>query len=488
MKLHRMVLTNYRGITHREIEFPDRGVVVVSGDNEIGKSSMIEALDLLLQAKDRSSKKEVKQVKPTHADVGAEITAEISTGPYRFVYRKRFHKRCETELTILAPRREQLTGDEAHERVLAILEETVDTCLWQAQRVLQSASTTAADLSGCDALARALDIAAGDAVTLSGAEPLLVERVEEEYLHYFTRPGRPTGEWAAATNRLRAADEELARCAAAIAEVDDAVRRHSTLTEELARLAAERAEAKAALETAQAAADAVAALRAQLKEAELVATAAQAAHTNSVTAVNDRQRLRAMVEEKSRVIADLRAAVAEAAELLSTGVEVRDEAEAAAEEARSAVETAQARAERARSAVDRLNDRDEADRILAQLAKMTAAQRELDRVTAELDRIALTAEGMRAIETAQSAVDVAAGQAALASAHLELQAVADVEIRLGDATVALAAGQTWSTSLSAETDIEIPAVLTARLTPGTSAAQTQAKLDAAQQLLADALA
>ena len=93
MKLHRLVLTNYRGITHREIEFPDHGVVVVSGANEIGKSSMIEALDLLLDSKDRSTKKEVKQVKPTHADVGAEITAEISTGPYRFIYRKRFHKK-----------------------------------------------------------------------------------------------------------------------------------------------------------------------------------------------------------------------------------------------------------------------------------------------------------------------------------------------------------------------------------------------------------
>ena len=91
MKLHRLVLTNYRGITHREIEFPDRGVVVISGANEVGKTSMVEALDLLFDAKDRSSKKEVKQVKPTHADVGAEITAEISAGAYRFVYHKRFH-------------------------------------------------------------------------------------------------------------------------------------------------------------------------------------------------------------------------------------------------------------------------------------------------------------------------------------------------------------------------------------------------------------
>ena len=75
MKLHRLILRNYRGISFRDIEFPDRGVVVVSGANEIGKSSMIEALDLLLDSKDRSTKKEVKQVKPTHVDEGAEITA-----------------------------------------------------------------------------------------------------------------------------------------------------------------------------------------------------------------------------------------------------------------------------------------------------------------------------------------------------------------------------------------------------------------------------
>ena len=117
MKLHRLVLKNYRGVDHREIEFPDQGVVVVTGANEIGKSSMIEALDLLLESKDRSTKKEVKQVKPTHADVGSEVTAEITTGPYRFVYHKRFHKKPETQLTVLEPRREQLSGDEAHDRV-----------------------------------------------------------------------------------------------------------------------------------------------------------------------------------------------------------------------------------------------------------------------------------------------------------------------------------------------------------------------------------
>ena len=193
MRLHRLILDNYRGITHREIVLPDSGVIVVSGANEIGKSSMIEAIDLLLEAKDRSTKREVKQVKPTHADVGAEVTAEISSGPYRFVYRKRFHKKCETELTVLAPCREQLTGDEAHERVRMILAETVDTDLWRAQRVLQAASTAPVDLSGCDALSRALDVAAGQSAALSGDEPLLVDRIDAEYARYFTSTGRSTG-------------------------------------------------------------------------------------------------------------------------------------------------------------------------------------------------------------------------------------------------------------------------------------------------------
>jgi hypothetical protein len=191
---------------------------------------MIEALDLLLESKDRSTKKEVKQTKPTHADVGSEVTAEISAGPYRFVYRKRFHKKCETELTVLAPRREQLTGDEAHERVCTMLGETMDADLWHAQRVLQAASTTAVNLAGCEALSRALDVAAGAADALSGTEPLLIERIDAEYARYFTPTGRPTGEWSAAVTKLREAENEVQRWATAVAEVEDRVRRHVELT------------------------------------------------------------------------------------------------------------------------------------------------------------------------------------------------------------------------------------------------------------------
>ncbi|MGA5465861.1 AAA family ATPase [Mycobacterium sp. NPDC050041] len=487
MKLHRLVLTNYRGIAHREIDFPDHGVVVVTGANEVGKSSMIEALDLLLEAKDRSAKKEVKQVKPTHADVGAEITAEISAGAYRFVYRKRFHKRAETQLTVLAPRREQLSGDEAHDRVRSMLAETVDLELWQAQRVLQSASTAAVDLSGSDALARALDVAAGEAATLSGAEPLLVDRIDQEYARYFTATGRPTGEWATATKQLNAADAEVARCAARVAEVDDAVTRHSALTAELAEVAAQRAQAHARLTASRAAAEAVAALRRQLAEADVVAGAASKTHAASLAALTERRRLRADVEERGTAVTALHAAVAEAAEDESTAREVHEAAEVAAEKAREAVTATQARVESARGVVDRLTQRDEADRLAGRVAKIDAARRELDRTAAELAGITVTDATMRAVEQAVLAVERAAGQAELASARIELAALADVTVAVTGEPVTLGAGETWAVNTTADTAVELPGVLTLRVVPGTPAAQTQATLDAAQGSLAEAL-
>ncbi|BBX31007.1 hypothetical protein MMAG44476_11591 [Mycolicibacterium mageritense DSM 44476 = CIP 104973] len=487
MKLHRLVLTNYRGITHREIEFPDQGVVVISGANEIGKSSMIEALDLLLEAKDRSAKKEVKQVKPTHADVGAEVSAEISTGPYRFVYRKRFHKRAETALTVLAPVREQLTGDEAHERVLAMLGETVDTELWRAQRVLQASSTAPVDLSGSDALARALDVAAGEAVTLSGDESLLIERIDDEYRRYFTATGRPTAEWGAAIKRLSVADGEVARCAAAVAEVDDAVRRHQELGAEVARLTAARDQAQQRLAAARTAADAVAVLQRQLAEAEVVAEAARATHSASLAALTERRRMRAEIDERAATIAQSEAALTAADEEADTAREVYEAAEDELEAAQRAVWEHEDRVEQARIALQRLADRDEADRLVARLNKIDTATRELDKAVCELAEITLDDAGMRAIEAAAVAVERAAGQAELASARIELVADEDVAVRVGDADVALQAGVAWSVSSTASTEVRVPGV-TMRVVPGTPAAETQSRLDAAQEVLAAALA
>ncbi|CDO05543.1 hypothetical protein C1S82_25665 [Mycolicibacterium cosmeticum] len=490
MKLHRLTLVNYRGVAHREIEFPDRGVVVISGANEIGKSSMIEALDLLLMAKDRSAKKEVKAVKPTHADVGSEVIAEISTGPYRFVYRKRFHKRAETELTVLAPRREQLTGDEAHERVLAMLDETVDTALWQAQRVLQATATAPVDLSGCDALSRALDVAAGagdDAGPAGDADPLLVDRIDAEYLAYFTQTGRPTGEWAAAIARLHQADEAVASCAAAVAEVDDAVARHEALTATVAERTTQVEVAETRLAQAREAAAAVQRLTAARDKAALIADAAKATSGMSTAAVAERDRLRAEIDERSVAAAELISVAAESARAQAA---LRDEhaaAEQAAITAEAEAETSRARVEAARGVVAALAARDEAARLAIRLARLDAAAAELQTIGTELAPIVITDALLREVEAAERAVERAADRAELASAHVELVALADLEVRTGQQSMVLVAGQQWSAGIAAPTEIDVAGVLSARVIPGADAVDTAAALEAARGALAEVL-
>jgi hypothetical protein len=484
MKLHRLALRNYRGISVRDIEFPDHGVVVVCGANEIGKSSMIEALDLLLEAKDRSTKKEVKQVKPTHTDEGAEITAVISTGPYRFEYYKRFHKRPETRLTVLTPSREQLTGDEAHDRVQAILGETVDTELWQAQRVLQSGSTASVDLSGCDALARALDAAAGQAATLSGTEPLLIDRIDAEFRQYFTATGRATGQWAAAVARLRAAQEHVTLCQTAVDEVDEAVVQHGSLAGDVTRLALERVTANARLAAATVAADAVAQLRGELAKARSLAEPAEMAKAASDAALGERRRLRAELAERSAAILTLEAAVHAAAADRIVADEVASAATTAVEAARLATDGCHVRVDAARAAVERIARRDEAKRLTGQLAKIDAVNGELRRVEDELSQITLSDEVMRDIELAALTTERAEAQAELASARVDLEAAAEIEVVVDGHPVTLTPGTAWSRHVTTSAEVELPGVVTVRIVPGTPAADSQDKLNRARQVLA----
>ncbi|PBA32545.1 hypothetical protein CKJ65_07275 [Mycobacterium intracellulare] len=488
MKLHRLILTNYRGISHREIEFPDHGVVVVCGANEIGKSSMIEALDLLLESRDRSTKKEVKQVKPTHSDVGSEVSAEISCGPYRFVYRKRFHKKCETELTIITPCREQLTGDEAHERVRAMLAETVDSDLWHAQRVLQSASTAAVDLSGCDALSRALDVAAGDSGGLCGTEPLLIERIDAEYARYFTPTGRPTGQWAAAIARLADAEAAVAECAAAVAEVDDRVARHAVLTEQVADFSQRRIAAGPRVAAAREAADRIAELTAQQREAQLVAAAAAATSAAATAAHTGRLQLLADIDARAAAVAETEAQAHQAASAHASARAEAEACDATLQRVTQVLADLRCRVDAARRAVDRLADLEEADRLSTRLAKVDAIERDSERIRAELSTITVTEELLRRIEDACAAADRIGDQLASTSAAIEFTAVADIHLVVGGEEIALAAGQSWSITATGPTEVEVSDVLTARVTPGATTLDIHAKHAAAQQETAAALA
>jgi len=185
MKLLRLRLANYRGIDESEVRFGPNGLTVVEGPNEAGKTCLSEAIGLLFDYLDSSKHRSVDVIRPVHRDVGTEIELEAKSGPYTFTYFKRFHKKPETTLTVVSPKRENHIGREAHERAEEILRETIDIDLWKALCIQQGEAVQQANLSRQTSLSAALDVAAGGH-RADPQEESLFDRVREEYGRYFT--------------------------------------------------------------------------------------------------------------------------------------------------------------------------------------------------------------------------------------------------------------------------------------------------------------
>ncbi|MFC5065154.1 AAA family ATPase, partial [Actinomycetospora atypica] len=249
MRLLRIRLREFRGVHDREVHLAEQGVTVLEGENEVGKTSTVAALDLLMDYRDSSTAADVKACAPAGRDAGPEVEAEFVTGGYHVVYRKRWLRRKLTELTVLAPAPEQHTGREAHDRMVAILDETIDRSLWRALRVEQNTPLGQADLGGHDALTRALDRAAAGGSGAGGAGPGqaadavaegLVERALAEVRRYHGGHHRPVGPLRAAIERLDAARGELEAATAGVAEVERDVDLRAELDREATALAEER--------------------------------------------------------------------------------------------------------------------------------------------------------------------------------------------------------------------------------------------------------
>jgi len=221
MRIHRITLRNYRGTVERTLNFRD-GVTVVEGRNEVGKSTLVEALRHLRLHKASTSRKEVRDTQPVGRDVGPEAEVELSTGEYHLTYCKQWLKGKKTELNITAPHPEKLSGDDAHERFLQVVAETTDDGLFEALEVAQGNSLGQANLARLPALRRALD---GTGPS-TGEHDALLEAVEKEYLRYFTPTGKPTGDYAQGQKDLEALTEKTRLLEAASQEIDSLTEKH----------------------------------------------------------------------------------------------------------------------------------------------------------------------------------------------------------------------------------------------------------------------
>lgn len=223
MRLLKVKLENVRGVDAVEVSFREDGVTIVEAPNESGKSTLLAAVDLLLDEKDSSGKKEVRGLQPVGRDVGSTVEVELTCGVTHLICRKTFNRQNQTTLHIHSPNPEQLTGTEAHDRLRQILEADFDEALYKALKIQQGRALVALSLGDSGALSSALDAAAGGSGT-SGGDALL-QRAKDVYETYYTEktgnPKKALTDLDGEVGKLESARDELdAKLKALQADVD----------------------------------------------------------------------------------------------------------------------------------------------------------------------------------------------------------------------------------------------------------------------------
>ncbi len=140
MIFHRLAVSHFKGIKNIEIAFAPKGITLIEGPNEIGKSSLVHALTTLFEESFKRNRTTISHLIPNDRSGTPGILLEAQSGEYRFIYRKKYIDNKCAELTVLEPHPERFTDIQAQERFERILNETLDRSLWKALMLQQGSA------------------------------------------------------------------------------------------------------------------------------------------------------------------------------------------------------------------------------------------------------------------------------------------------------------------------------------------------------------
>jgi chromosome segregation ATPase len=478
MRLLRVRVDDFRAIASCEVAFATDGVTVIEAPNESGKSSLLDAVDLLLNEKDSSKKRAVRDAKPVGRDVGSRVEVELTCGEVHLTCAKQFNKQPMTELTVHAPRREQLTGTEAHDRLREILEAEVDLALFEALRFQQGRGLDGVALGASNVIAARLDEVAGGSGD-AGDDDLLA-RVREEFETYFTPKGQEG-------KRLREADAAAERAgqrhdgiAARLADLEDDIAELGRLQREHADLVAERDRLGPKLEAHRGQRQRVLELRQRLAEAATDVERARRRHEDAVRASDARAGAVADIERIEREVAELtgRLAPAEArvAELTAR-LETLGATLAEAEEELGRAERAHEHAELGTELLT----------LGEEHARLTRRQARVDEVLAEAHAAATFLAGCRVTDELLAQIRDATEQVRVAERTLEagaptvaLHARRDLDLEVDGRASRLTSGESEDWQVGDRLHLDLPGVLGLEVRAGTSLGDLRAAVDEAR--------
>jgi DNA repair exonuclease SbcCD ATPase subunit len=487
MKFLRLRVAGYRGIPLTEVMFAPNGITLVQGPNEVGKTSLAEAIGLLFEFPDSSKHRLVEAIKPVHRDEGPEIELQAESGPYAFTYFKRFHKKPETRLTVTRPKPENHTGREAHDRAEAILRETLDIDLWKALTIQQGDAIQQPALAKQTSLSAALDKAAGGRPA-DPREGKLFDRVQEEYSRYYTAHGAERKELSESRKAQTAAQAEIAGIEQQIRDLEQDIDRAVALQRELVQLHRKEEELTKELASHAASLAQIATLEAALSAAQLKLEAAHKAEQIARRDKETRQGLVDAVEKAGKEHKRIEETTVMSLSALKHADEELKKAQNAYNDSDLKRKGADALSSLRRADFDYHNNKLHLDQLRERKERIDDARKNAEQAEEELARNRVDKRALKAIQDAERASLTANAQLETAAPTVLLRGLAECLLSIDDAEIRLGKGEVRSISVADRSRLTIPDTLDVEITAGSSTEGLSRKVKEAREGLDSACA
>ena len=467
MKFLRLRIANYRGITASEVRFSAVGITLVQGPNEVGKTSLGEAIGLLFEYPDSSKHRDVEAIRPVHRDEGPEIELQAESGPYALTYFKRFYKKPETKLTITRPKPENYTGREAHDRAEAILRETLDIQLWRALIIQQGDAIHQPILTKQTSLSAALDKAAGGRAAHPQEEGLF-DRVREEYSCYFTERGVEKKELQEARRLQEGTRAEVARIERQIHDLEQDIERAATLQRELAQLKKQEEELAKAVAAHTTSLEEISTLENDLAAARLKLESAQKSEQVGRRDKEARQGLIDAVTKATKAHGQLQESSVFSLSALNQAEDELKKAQMIFNEADRRRREADALAALQRSDFDYYNNKLHLEQLRERKERIDQTRKNAVQAEGVLARNKMDSRALKAIQDAERGLLTANAQLETGAPSLLLRGLDQCRFQIDEADTVLGKDEVRTLSVADRTRLTIPGSLDIEITAGSS--------------------
>jgi DNA repair exonuclease SbcCD ATPase subunit len=466
-----------------EVDFSE-GLNVISGPNEAGKSTLMQAIWFALTRRCTSNAEEIRNIVP-NAGGTPSVEVHIGVDGTRYEMEKVFDG--QSGRTSLRVQHEygsidQHAGEEADEVIREALgfgEASGRTgvpehfgfwpAVWVGQDDRQlDPGKHLTEEGDPDSISSVLGQIGGDVMAGSGAE--IVERAREEYERFYTdsgnytsRSGAPLHEAKKERDRAEERFEELKDRRKAYEEDLDALGR---LQGEIERLDEQLPDLEKEAEEAQEAFERVETLQGDLETAESRLETAESEVERLQSKLNRREDLREEIEELESKLEEKQNEVADKEEIIESHREERAELKKAAEEAEDRKESIERKERRLRAHLDVLRAEERLQGIEERSDELSGLKDRRAELAGEISGISVEEEDVAELEELKEERDRMQTRLETAAAQLRFRAEEDTDVRISDETLRLGEGDEEARRIEEPTTIGVGASLEIDIEPG----------------------